>query len=348
MVTRQRVGRNTVADEGKRMTATDTEGAPRRVRPWLAALLTLVGWGLGLYYAKRTGAAVWLAVISVVAGAAIGLGVIAYAVVTHTVLTDVVNPVRWSIAVYIKWALTGALAVIVWIVAAQQKTVEQGPPTRVIGYFLIWLLPIAASVVLAMLIRFGVAQPYRMPSGSMLPTLHVGDYFAVTKWSYGYSRYSFAPLQDLFPAGRWLARQPQRGDLVVFRPVPEPDRDFVKRLVGLPGDRIQMIDGVLHINGAAVRRESLGLIEIENDGVTEQIQAYRETLPNGVSYATLDRTPDGMLDNTRVFVVPPGSYFMLGDDRDNSADSRVFSMVGYVPYDNLVGRVDFIQSGARH
>lgn len=198
------------------------------------------------------------------------------------------------------------------------------------------------ALALAMVLRFTIAQPFRIPSGSMQPTLEVGDYIVVTKWSYGYGRYSFAPLEGLLPHGRLFASQPNRGDVVVFRPPPEPDRDFIKRLIGLPGDRIQVIDGVLHINGEAVQRESLGLVEFENeDGNIERLQAYRETLPNGASYTMFDRGVTE-LDNTRVYVVPEDHYFMMGDDRDNSADSRVPSVVGYVPYDNLVGPAQFI------
>lgn len=198
------------------------------------------------------------------------------------------------------------------------------------------------ALALAMVLRFTIAQPFRIPSGSMQPTLEVGDYIVVTKWSYGYGRYSFAPLEGLLPHGRLFASQPHRGDVVVFRPPPEPDRDFIKRLIGLPGDRIQMIDGVLHINGEPVRRESLGLVDFENeDGFVERIQAYRETLPDGASYTTFDRGVTE-LDNTREYVVPEGHYFMMGDDRDNSADSRVPSVVGYVPFDNFVGPAQFV------
>jgi signal peptidase I len=202
---------------------------------------------------------------------------------------------------------------------------------------------IAYALALAVLLRFAVAQPFRIPSGSMQPTLEVGDYIVVTKWSYGYGRFSFAPLEGLLPHGRLFGSEPQRGDVVVFRPTPEPTRDFIKRVIGLPGDRIQMIDDVLYINGEAVERESLGEVDFENeDGRIEQIQAYRETLPNGVSYTIFDRTPHGELDNTRVYHVPEGHYFMMGDDRDNSADSRVPAVVGFVPYDNLVGPAQFI------
>ncbi|MGE0186372.1 MAG: signal peptidase I [Hyphomonadaceae bacterium] len=198
------------------------------------------------------------------------------------------------------------------------------------------------ALALAMVLRFTIAQPFRIPSGSMQPTLEVGDYIVVTKWSYGYGRFSFAPLEGLLPQGRLFGSQPERGDVIVFRPTPEPDRDFIKRLIGLPGDRIQVRDGVLFINNTPVRREALGLVEFENEhGDIERIPAYRETLPNNVSYVAFDRGVTE-LDNTREFVVPDGHYFMMGDDRDNSADSRVPSVVGYVPYDNLVGPAQFI------
>jgi len=208
--------------------------------------------------------------------------------------------------------------------------------------WIVWTLPALLLIALPMANHFFAYQLFRQPSGSMQPTLHVGETFAVSKWSYGYGRYSFAPFNDLTGEERAFGREPQAGDVVVFRPVPDPDRNFVKRLIGVPGDRIQMIDGVLHINGAAATRESLGLIELNDDGVVERIPAFRETLPNGVSYVTFDRTPSSELDNTRVFVVPDGHYFMMGDDRDNSADSRVPSVVGYVPYANLVGPVAYV------
>jgi signal peptidase I len=200
---------------------------------------------------------------------------------------------------------------------------------------------IVFSLALAMVVRFTIAQPFRIPSGSMQPTLAVGDYILVTKWSFGYGRFSFAPLEGLLPHGRLFGRGPERGEVVVFRPAPEPERDFIKRVIGLPGDRIQMIDGRLHINGEAVERESLGLVDFENpDGYIERIQAYRETLPNGVSYTTFDRRENGELDQTRLYIVPEGHYFMMGDDRDQSDDSR--HSVGYVPYDNLVGPAQFV------
>jgi signal peptidase I len=200
------------------------------------------------------------------------------------------------------------------------------------------------ALALAMVLRFTIAQPFRIPSGSMQPTLAVGDYIVVTKWSYGYGRYSFAPLEGLLPHGRLFASAPERGDVVVFRPTPEPNRDFIKRVIGLPGDRIQMVDGVLMINDEPVQRELVGTTRecpgSENTDMGD-ISMYRETLPNGVSYITCDKYERSEWDNTRVYVVPDDHYFMMGDDRDNSADSRT-GVVGYVPFENLVGPAQFV------
>ncbi|HRO04112.1 MAG TPA: signal peptidase I [Terricaulis sp.] len=197
------------------------------------------------------------------------------------------------------------------------------------------------ALALAMVLRFTIAQPFRIPSGSMQPTLEIGDYIVVTKWSFGYSRYSFAPLEGLLPHGRLFGSLPDRGEVVVFRPPHEPSKDYIKRVVGMPGDRIQVIEGVLHINGEPVGMESLGVQEFENGaGFIERINAYRETLPNGVSYTVFDRNPRAELDNTREVTVPEGHYFMMGDDRDFSDDSR--RSVGFVPAENLVGPAKFV------
>jgi signal peptidase I len=198
------------------------------------------------------------------------------------------------------------------------------------------------ALALAMAIRFAFVQPFRIPSGSMQPTLMVGDYIVVTKWSYGYSRFSVTPLEALVPKGRVMARKPERGDIVVFRPERQPDKDFVKRLVGMPGDTLQVQDGVLFINGEPAPKVSLGeRTFIESDGIPTRIEAYTETLPNGVTYTVFDRVEDGRYDNTAAFVVPEGRYFMMGDDRDNSVDSRG-AEVGLVPFENLVGKAQFV------
>ncbi|EKF20388.1 signal peptidase I [Nitratireductor pacificus pht-3B] len=199
---------------------------------------------------------------------------------------------------------------------------------------------IIQALLLALVIRTFLFQPFSIPSGSMRPTLLEGDYLFVTKWAYGYSRHSLPFSPPLF-SGRIWGGEPERGDVVVFKFPPNPSIDYIKRVVGLPGDTIQMQGGALYINGEAVEREKIG--QIDDADVTEMdrpVDLYRETLPNGVSYETLDLTPNGVGDDTREFVVPEGHYFMMGDNRDNSADSR-FS-VGFVPLENLVGRANII------
>ena len=195
---------------------------------------------------------------------------------------------------------------------------------------------IVQALLLALIIRTFLFQPFSIPSGSMMPTLLVGDYLFVSKWSYGFSKYSIPFSPPLFE-GRLLGSAPDRGDVVVFRKPREEDTDYIKRLIGLPGDRIQVRDGVLSINGKPVPREAVGEF-VADDGTT--VPQYRETLPNGVSYLTLDLSPSSAGDNTREFVVPDAHYFMMGDNRDNSLDSRFD--VGYVPFENLVGKAQVI------
>ncbi|MCZ2328532.1 signal peptidase I [Bartonella sp. F02] len=196
------------------------------------------------------------------------------------------------------------------------------------------------ALFLAAIVRTLFFQPFSIPSGSMRPTLLVGDYLFVAKYAYGYSRFSMPFSPPLF-SGRIWASQPKRGDVVVFRLPSNPDIDYIKRVVGLPGDRIQMRQSVLYINDEAVSRRLMG--KIDNPDVTEvnyPVDVYRETLSNGVSYNTLDLEFLPRVDETKVFEVPEGYYFMMGDNRDNSDDSRL--NVGYVPEENLVGRANLI------
>jgi signal peptidase I len=197
------------------------------------------------------------------------------------------------------------------------------------------------ALLIAVAVQALVIKPFRIPSESMLPNLLVGDYLFVSKFSYGYSRYSLPLSLPLF-SGRVFAAQPRRGDVVVFRLPTDDTVDYIKRVVGLPGDRVQIIGGVVHLNDKPVERVREADFVLREGGIEVQAAAYRETLPGGASYLTLDLAPGGPLDDTAVYTVPPGHYFMMGDNRDDSADSRVLEEVGYVPFENLIGRAEFI------
>jgi signal peptidase I len=197
------------------------------------------------------------------------------------------------------------------------------------------------ALLIALVIRTLLFQPFNIPSGSMKATLLIGDYLFVSKYSYGYSHYSLPLSPPLFP-GRIFGSMPERGDVVVFRLPKDDTTDYIKRVIGLPGDRIKMVDGLLHINGNPVKRERVSDFIDDENGGAERVRRWRETLPNGVSYETLDLQDNGFLDNTQEYVVPPGHYFMMGDNRDNSTDSRVLAAVGYVPFENLIGKAQII------
>jgi signal peptidase I len=204
------------------------------------------------------------------------------------------------------------------------------------------MLLLLGGVALLIGFRTFLYQPFSIPSGAMKPTLLIGDNFVATKFAYGYSRYSLPGSPPLF-AGRIFAAQPRYGDVVVFRLPRDPSTEYVKRVVGLPGDRVQMIHGLLHINGTPVKRERIeDSVDTDASGRAVRGKQWRETLPGGASYVTLDLLDEGFFDNTGVFAVPSGHYFMMGDNRDNSQDSRALAQVGYIPFENLIGRVDRI------
>jgi signal peptidase I len=227
---------------------------------------------------------------------------------------------------------------------------DDAPPPKKVKQEETWFETIKTifyALLIALVIRTFFFQPFNIPSESMQATLLVGDYLFVEKFAYGYSRNSF-PFRG-WPVGgalhgRLFGSEPKRGDVVVFKmpneQSPEYMEDFIKRVIGLPGDSVQMLNGHLYINGKAVPKEPAApFVETDPFGIVHDVPRFKETLPNGVSYYVLDRIPDSSEDNTAVFHVPPGHYFMMGDNRDNSDDSRL--AVGYVPAEDLVGKAEF-------
>lgn len=196
------------------------------------------------------------------------------------------------------------------------------------------------AVLIAIVLRTFAYEPFSIPSGSMLPTLMVGDYLFVSKFSYGYSRHSF-PMSLAPIEGRIFASEPERGDVAVFKLPTDNRTDYIKRIIGLPGDKIQVREGLLHINGEPVEREKLGEGMVRSSGFPVRITEYEETLPNGVEHLIWERGNDEVFDNTPVFTVPEGHFFAMGDNRDSSQDSRSKN-VGFIPKENLVGRAEFI------
>jgi signal peptidase I len=231
---------------------------------------------------------------------------------------------------------------------ASVRKAQSESPWAIAGLLALAVVLMGLLVSSPILIRTFLFQPFNIPAGSMIPTFLVGDYFFVSKYAYGYSRYtwpSFWPFSSQPFPGRIWGSAPARGDVVAFFLPKDNATVYIKRVVGLPGDRIQMIDGLLRINNVPVARERLADFVGEDPcgpGAAAKTKRWRETLSNGVSYETLDCVDNGFYDNTSVYAVPAGQYFMLGDNRDNSTDSRVLSTMGYVPLENLIGRAGMI------
>ena len=205
---------------------------------------------------------------------------------------------------------------------------------------------IVQALLIALVVRTFLFQPFNIPSGSLIPTLLIGDYLFVSKYSYGYSKYSFPFSPDLFE-GRLLSSSPRRGDVAVFKLPRDGQTDYIKRVIGLPGDKIQLKEARLFINGQMVPREQVESFKTTDQfGQDAEVATFKETLPGGVSHRIIQRDGDtGFYSNTPVFEVPPGQYFMMGDNRDNSTDSRVSPEqggVGYVPLQNFIGRAELI------
>ncbi len=197
------------------------------------------------------------------------------------------------------------------------------------------------ALVAALAIRSCAYEPYNIPSSSMVPTLLVGDYLFISKYPYGYSRYSFPFSVPFVPAGSraLVFGRPQQGDVVVFKEPVQNKVDYIKRVIGLPGDTVQMKGGRLYINGQQVERQFVEMNRVETEGGIMDYHRYIETLPNGVKHDIYEVSDTMMTDETEPVTLPPDHYFMMGDNRDNSSDSRFF---GPVSFENLEGRAELI------
>ena len=197
------------------------------------------------------------------------------------------------------------------------------------------------ALLIALFIRSFFFQPFYIPSSSMEPNLLIGDRLFVSKYSYGYSQHSF-PFSPKIFTGRILKKTPKRGDVVVFKTPADNRTDYIKRLIGLPGDKVQIINKDLYLNGIKIEKKQVETsLNINCGGEILKVDVYEETLPNGTKYLAVYRK-DGTMINSDVFIVPNDHYFFLGDNRDCSKDSRFLSSVGYVNFNNLVGKARII------
>jgi len=200
---------------------------------------------------------------------------------------------------------------------------------------------IIAALLLAVLIRSFLYEPFHIPTGSMRPSLKEGDFIIVSKYDFGYSKYSFPFSFNIFNGRIFDSKKPSRGDVIVFRVPANPKINYIKRLIGLPGDRIQVINGIVYINDVAMSQLYLDEVAKDDNDKNGVVKEYEETLDNGKKYPILSESDYAAGDNTPVFVVPDDHYFFLGDNRDNSLDSR-FEETGFIPRENIIGKAIII------
>lgn len=202
------------------------------------------------------------------------------------------------------------------------------------------IMVVVQALLIALVFRTVAFEPFSIPTASMQSNLLIGDYILASKYSYGYSRYSL-PYSDIPVHGRVFGRLPEAGEVAVFRPLPQKE-NYVKRIIGVPGDRVQVIGGLLHINGEPVKKERIGeRVDKDSSGISIPVTVYRETMASGVSYEVQEVSDNAQFDNTTEYTVPEGHYFMMGDNRDRSLDSRSLAAVGYVPLENFVGKAEW-------
>ena len=203
------------------------------------------------------------------------------------------------------------------------------------------LKSILLAIFIAILIRTFIVEPFNIPSGSMKPNLLIGDFIFVSKWSYGYSRHSLPFSIPLMPK-KIFSKYPKRGDIVVFKTPADNRTDYIKRVIGLPGDKIRISNGSIIINDNLILRKKLkDFLDIDSKGNFKRIRQYKEYFKD-IEFNVLDITDQSQADNTQVYQVPENHFFVMGDNRDNSQDSRFLNMVGYIPMENLVGKAQFI------